>query len=151
MVGATFRGLTERSPSRTFFGELYARFAAPEAWRVFEDVVPTLDALAARGLKLGVISNWNERLRPLLERLKLAGYFDTIVVSREVRASKPSRGIFKQAVRRLGLRPEAILHVGDSLPMDVRGARAAGLSALLLQRTAGAVKAGQIKSLRELC
>ena len=102
LVDATFRGLTDRPPSQTFFAELYDRFAAPDAWRVFEDVVPTLDALAARGLKLGVISNWDERLRPLLERLKLAGYFEIIVVSREVRASKPARAIFQHAVREAG-------------------------------------------------
>jgi putative hydrolase of the HAD superfamily len=151
LVDATFRGLTERPPSETFFDELYACFAAPDAWRVFEDVVPTLNALAARGLKLGVISNWDERLRPLLGQLKLAGCFEAIVVSREVRASKPSRAIFRHAVRELGLPPEAVLHVGDSLSMDVRGAQAAGLLALLLKRGAGATKAGQIKSLQELC
>lgn len=151
LVDATFRGLTARPPSQTFFDELYTRFAAPDAWRVFEDVVPTLDALATRGLTLGVISNWDERLRPLSKRLKLAGYFELIVVSREVGASKPSGAIFHQAVRMLGLPPGHVLHVGDSLSMDVRGARAAGLSALRLDRTAGATKAGQIRSLRELC
>jgi putative hydrolase of the HAD superfamily len=151
LVDATFHGLTERPPSRSFFPELYKRFSAPDAWRIFEDVVPTLDALTARGLKLGVISNWDERLRPLLEQLKLAGYFEVIVVSREVRASKPSRAIFQQAVRRLGLPSEAVLHVGDSRSMDVRGARAAGLSALLLERAACGARAGRIKSLRELC
>jgi len=151
LVDATFHGLTDRPPSRSFFPELYARFAAPDVWRVFDDVVPTLDALAARGLKLGVISNWDERLRPLLEQLKLASHFEAIVVSREVRASKPSRAIFKHAVRMLGLPPEAVLHVGDSLSMDVRGARAAGLSALLLKRAAAGARAGRIKSLRELC
>ena len=98
------------------------------------------------GFKLGVISNWDERLRPLLEQLKLADYFEAIVVSREVRASKPSRTIFMHAVRELGLPPEAVLHVGDSLSMDVRGARAAGLSALLLKR--GARLRGRAKSRR---
>jgi putative hydrolase of the HAD superfamily len=151
LVDATFRGLTEQPPTQTFFAELYARFAEPDAWRIFPDVLPTLDALAARGLKLGVISNWDERLRPLLERLKLAGYFETIVVSREVRASKPARAIFQHAVRKLGLPAEAILHVGDSLSMDVRGARAAGLSVLLLKRGAACARAGQIKSLLDLC
>ena len=43
------------------------------------------------------------------------------------------------------------MHVGDSVSMDVRGARAAGLPVLLLKRAAGAARAGQIKSLRELC
>ena len=151
LVDATFRGLTHRPPSQTFFAELYARFAAPDAWRIYEDVIPTLDALAARGIKLGVISNWDERLRPLLDQLKLGGYFEVIIVSREVGSPKPSRGIFEQAVRKLGLPSEAVLHVGDSLEMDVRGARAAGLRALLLRRTGGIAKPGRIKSLREVC
>lgn len=87
----------------------------------------------------------------MLKRLELAGYFEIIVVSREVGVSKPSRAIFQHAVRLLGLPPEAVLHVGDSLLMDVRGARAAGLSALRLNRATGAARAGQIESLRELC
>jgi len=151
LVDATFRGLTDRPPSRTFFAELYARFAEPDAWRVFADVVPTLDALVAHGLRLGVISNWDERLRPLLKRLRLACRFDAIVVSREVGCSKPSCAIFEHAVQKLGLPPAAVLHVGDDRLMDVRGAQAAGLSALLLKRTARAAKAGQITSLGELC
>jgi putative hydrolase of the HAD superfamily len=151
LVDATFRGLTARPPSQTFFDELYVRFATPDAWRVFEDVVPTLDTLAAHDLKLAVISNWDERLRPLLEQLKLASYFEEIVVSREVGAAKPSRAIFRHALRALDLPPEAVLHVGDSPSMDVRGAQASGLSAVWLNRTTGVAKAGQIKSLRELC
>jgi putative hydrolase of the HAD superfamily len=151
LVDATFRGLTDRPPSQTFFDELYVRFAAPDAWRVFEDVVPTLDALAAHDLKLAVISNWDERLRPLLEQLKLASYFEVIVVSREVGAAKPSRAIFRHALRALDLPPESVLHVGDSPSMDMRGAQTAGLSALWLNRTTGVAKVGQIKSLRELC
>ena len=151
LVDATFRGLTDRPPSQTFFGELYTRFASPDAWRIYEDVIPTLDALAARGLRLGIISNWDERLRPLLDQLKLAGYFESIIVSREVGSPKPSRGIFEHALQKLGLPPRAVLHVGDSLAMDVRGARAAGLRALLLHRSGGVGKAGHIKSLRALC
>lgn len=143
-------GLTDRPPSRTFFAELYARFTEPDAWRVFADVVPTLKELAGRGLKLGVISNWDARLRPLLERLRLADYFEVIVVSSEVGCAKPSGDIFKDAVHQLGLPPDAVLHVGDDRLMDVRGAQAAGLSALLLHRTARTARAGLITSLREL-
>jgi putative hydrolase of the HAD superfamily len=151
LVDATFRGLTDRPPSQTFFPELYARFSAPDAWRIYEDVIPTLEALKARGLRLGVISNWDERLRPLLKRLKLADYFEAIIVSREVGSAKPARGIFEHAVRKLGLPPEAVLHVGDSLAMDVRGARHAGLRALLLHRAGGVARTGRIRSLCELC
>ncbi len=151
LVDSTFRGLTDRPPSQTFFAELYDRFAAPETWRIYEDVIRTLETLAARGLKLGVISNWDQRLRPLLQKLKLAGFFESIVVSCEVGFSKPSRGIFEHAVRKLGLAPGAVLHVGDSHLMDVRGARAAGLLSFLLCRTGSAAKPGRIKSLHELC
>jgi putative hydrolase of the HAD superfamily len=132
------------------FADVYARFDEPEAWRVFSDVVPVLDALASHGVKLGVISNWDERLRPLLQRLKLADYFDAIIVSHEVGFPKPSTVIFQHAAEKLALPPEAILHVGDSLAMDAQGARAAGFQALELRRDAGAIAPRQVNSLGAL-
>src|SRR2546423_1815961 len=75
LVDETFRGVTEEPPSQTFFPELYEHFGRADAWRIFDDVRPALDALATRGVKLGAISNWDERLRPLLAELKLADYF----------------------------------------------------------------------------
>src|SRR5262245_28296146 len=68
MVNATFAGLVrdQEAPSPAFFAALYDRFAEPIAWRVFDDVLPALESLTMRGLKLGLISNWDERLRPLL-------------------------------------------------------------------------------------
>ena len=151
LVEATFRGVIEGPPSRALFDDLYARFGRREAWRIFDDVVPTLETLAARGFKLGVVSNWDERLRPLLRRLKLHGYFDTIVVSCEAGCAKPAAGIFELAAERLALARETILHVGDSPALDALGARAAGFQALALRREAKRAAAGQIKSLRQLC
>src|SRR5215471_19623562 len=57
LVDETFRGLTERPPSQTFFPELYEHFGRPDAWRMFDDALPALETLASRGVKLGVISN----------------------------------------------------------------------------------------------
>jgi putative hydrolase of the HAD superfamily len=150
LVDATFLDLTGQPPSRTFFTELYDHFSTPGAWRIFDDVIPALQALAEGGIKLGVISNWDERLRPLLERFRLAEYFETIVVSSEVRTAKPAAAIFQYAARSLGLPPAAVLHVGDDPAMDVRGARAAGLRGLLLRRDDGPIQPGCISSLREL-
>jgi len=154
LVDETFAGLLEVPPSRTFFPELYERFSHPDAWHIFEDVLPALQTLAARGLKLGVISNWDERLTPLLGKLGLASQFAAVIVSREVGAAKPSPAIFHEAARRLGLPPTAILHVGDSPALDVAGARAAGMRALLLKRSRRKAPAGMqracIGSLREL-
>src|SRR5215813_451777 len=60
VVDATFAGLVPDAPSSDFFAALYDHFADPAAWRIFEDVLPTLESLAARGLKLGLVSNWDE-------------------------------------------------------------------------------------------
>jgi putative hydrolase of the HAD superfamily len=153
IVDRTFSGLTEVPPSRTFFPALYDHFATPDAWRVFEDVRPTLEVLTARGYKLGVISNWDERLRPLLGRLGLDHFFTEVIISCEVGAPKPDRRIFLRAAEKLGTEPGTILHVGDSLKADIEGAQAAGLMAIELRRD-GAATPGKspavIRSLREL-
>ena len=77
---------------------------------------------AWRLLSLGIISNWDERLRPLLAKLDLAKYFEVIIISCEVGFPKPSPVIFEQAAKKLGLASEFILHVGDSDEHDAEGA-----------------------------
>lgn len=109
-----------------FFPAVYERFAQPDVWIVYGDVIRTLEDLAAREVKLGIISNWDDRLIPLLERLGLKKYFDTIIVSCNVGFTKPSPVIFEQAVRWLKVLPENLLHVGDSPKEDIDGASAAG-------------------------
>jgi putative hydrolase of the HAD superfamily len=64
LVDRVFDGLVPRLPSETFFPELYDEFAQVSAWRIFDDVIPTIEALAGIGLDLGIISNWDDRLRP---------------------------------------------------------------------------------------
>jgi putative hydrolase of the HAD superfamily len=150
LVDETFFGLTRQPPSETFFPVLYDQFAKPELWRVFPDVVPTLESLARRGLHLGIISNWDERLRPLLAQLKLDLYFNKVVISCEIGCCKPDRGIFEAASNQLGIPASEILHVGDSDLNDTQGARDAGFQAALLIRSSKAQKAGQIRSLLQL-
>ena len=150
LVDKVFAGLSPKPPSEWFFAELYQRFAEPPAWHIFEDVKPAIDALAGLGLNLAVISNWDERLEPLLEALELRKYFETVIVSREIGFSKPSPVIFEHAARKLGLAPEYILHVGDSPREDVEGAQAAGFKALLIARNRDAPVAGTVRSLGDL-
>jgi putative hydrolase of the HAD superfamily len=83
---------------------------------------------------LGIISNWDDRLRPLLRELQLDSYFDSIVISGEAGLQKPDPRLFQAAAAQLNTPPEAILHIGDNPSEDVAGARAAGLQALLLTR-----------------
>lgn len=150
VVDEVFEGLVDIPPSRTFFPELYDRFAQAESWRIYEDVLPTLDRLAAQGLRLAVISNWDERLRDLLRRLDLDGRFETIVVSSEIGHAKPHPAIFAAATARLGLPADRILHVGDSAEADLRGAREAGFRALQILRAADEPGPDHLRSLLEL-
>ncbi len=150
LVAQTFAGLWEFPPDGEFFSQVYDRFKEPEAWRIFDDVRPTLDALAARGINLGIISNWDDRLLPLLTRMGLAKYFETIIVSCDIGFPKPSPVIFEHSAKKLGLPPQNILHVGDSPEQDVTGAKGAGYQALLLDRNAEDAADGTIRSLAEL-
>lgn len=133
LVQKTFAGLSG-PPPKVFFNELYTRFAQPDAWRVFDDVLPALELLAKRRMRLAVISNWDERLRILLPALKLERFFEAIVVSCEVGRTKPSPLIFKRAAEILGVSPEEILHVGDSFEEDITGGERAGFKAIWLRR-----------------
>ncbi len=150
LVHEVLAGLGPAPPSRRLFSELYERFARADAWRIYDDVLPVLDRLTADGFRLAVISNWDERLRSLLRTLHLDSFFETIVVSCEVCHRKPEREIFDEAARQLGLPASRILHVGDSLEMDLLGARNAGLAALRIDRAATEVSPDQLQSMLEL-
>jgi putative hydrolase of the HAD superfamily len=150
LVDRTFAGLCQSRPSRTFFPAIYERFAQSEAWRIYDDVLPSLDALASKDMPLAVISNWDARLRPLLQQFRLDRYFEIIVVSCEIGFAKPSPVIFEYAAEKLGIVPEHIMHVGDSVHEDVAGAKAAGVQGLLIDRDKAVVDAVQISSLRQL-
>lgn len=134
LVARVFDGVSDVGRQGEFFDALYEHFATTVPWRVFPDVVPTLTRLRNRGIKLGVISNWDERLRPLLSALHLARHFDAILVSAEEGIQKPDPAIFRAAARRLGVSPSEAAHVGDSSGEDVAGARAAGMQAVLVNR-----------------
>ena len=150
LVNDTFASAGAPHPSGECFAAIYRRFAGASAWRVFDDVVPTLTTLAGRGVALGVISNWDERLRPLLEALNLARRFRTIVVSCEAGHAKPAREIFLRAAAELGCEPGAILHVGDGAREDTAGARAAGLRALRIRRDSPPAAENELSSLAAL-
>jgi putative hydrolase of the HAD superfamily len=134
IVDDTFAGLVAPPPSETFFPELFERFAQPSAWRIYDDVWPALDELSHRRVRLGVISNWDNRLRALLAALELASRFEVIVISCEQGCAKPARAMFKSAARQFRLPPAEILHVGDNWEADVQGARAAGFHSIQIAR-----------------
>ena len=130
-----FRTLGQKNEA--CFEDLFNAFARPEAWQAFPDTEDTLREARTRGLHVGVISNWDERLRPLLDVMGLANYFDSITISCEVGVEKPSAEIFLAALQSANVYTDEAIHVGDSYDEDVRGAEAVGMRAMLLNRQGG--------------
>jgi putative hydrolase of the HAD superfamily len=133
-----------------FFAELFESFAHASRWRVFPQAEKTLGLLAARGYRLGVLSNWDRRLRTVLAETGLERYFHAVLISSEVGVEKPDAGIFRAAERALGAKPSACLHVGDSRKHDLEGAHAAGWKALLVRHEDGARDPHEISFLPDL-
>jgi putative hydrolase of the HAD superfamily len=107
---------------------------SPESWMPFPDAVETLDALRRRGIKLAIVSNFVDTLAALCELHQLSRYFDVIVASVEAGAMKPDPRIFHRALNRLGVGAEETWHVGDNYWADVLGARAVGITPVLVDR-----------------
>jgi putative hydrolase of the HAD superfamily len=114
--------------------ELFDHFARPELWRVYPDAGEQLQRWKQRGLRLAVVSNFDQRLIQLLEGLGLADLFSAVVVSSAVGAAKPDPRPFHRALDALDLAPTEVWHVGDS-PADEAGARAAGVRCVLIRRS----------------
>lgn len=102
---------------------------------LFDDVAPALDALKKRGLILGMISNVEQDMSRTFARLRLTDWLQIMVTSQEAGANKPNPLIFKYALEKIGVPPSEALFVGDQYQVDVMGARAAGMPAVLIDRT----------------
>ncbi len=117
------------------FEELWTHFGRPDAWRCFPDVGPTLQALRGRGVPIRIASNFDGRLRVVVQGLpELAWLSEALVISSEVGYRKPHPEFYRAVCASLALPPERILSVGDDEENDVLGAERAGLRGLLIDR-----------------
>ena len=115
-----------------FFEDLYLTFASPECWKLFDGAAECLRTLKAAGYRVGILSNWDHRLRRILEGTSLLPELDEVVISSEVGSEKPSLEIFQEGARRWGLRPEELLYVGDSYYHDIEPCQKLGWSTVLI-------------------
>ncbi len=111
------------------FEDLYRHYGRPGAWRIATDAPDRVADLRAAGVRVGVLSNWDLRLRPLLDQLGVLHWVDDAIVSAEVGLEKPDPAIFHLACAHLGARPSHTVHLGDSRRDDLEGALGAGLHA----------------------
>jgi putative hydrolase of the HAD superfamily len=127
-------------------------FGRVERWAAYDDVAPAFGRLADRGIRIGIISNWDRRLRGIFVGLGLHGRVDAVISSAMVGLHKPDPRIFELACERVGVVPEDAAHVGDHYYADVLGARVAGMTPVLIDRHGWSVPDGVdvIASLDEL-
>jgi putative hydrolase of the HAD superfamily len=122
------------NPDQAFF-ELWDHFRRPQAWRTFSDVAPALEFLTARNLPIRIASNFDARLRTVVQGLpELAPCAEDLIISSEVGYRKPHAAFYHATCASLRLPPERVLCVGDDLENDVVAPRRAGLRGMLLDR-----------------
>jgi len=135
VVDRAFRDSGEaRGCGEACFEEIFTHFGKGDAWQVPPDVVPAIEAFRARGLKVGVLSNFDARLRSVLDDLDLTRRFDTLTISSEAGWEKPHPNIYRMAMRSLDVQPAEAVMAGDDWEHDVEGPTACGLRAFWLRR-----------------
>ncbi|HEY4258258.1 MAG TPA: HAD-IA family hydrolase [Candidatus Udaeobacter sp.] len=116
-----------------FFEVAYEHFAEADVWQLYPEVPDVLEQLQPR-FQLTVISNFDGRLRLILEHLGISKFFTHIFVSSEIGADKPDPEIYRRALKFIDLKPNEILHVGNDPERDWEAASAAGLLVFRLDR-----------------
>lgn len=122
--------------------------------RLFDDAVPFLENLRARGIKIAIVSNCTENTRPMLVALGVDALADALVLSCEVGAAKPAAEIFRHALDQLGVAAEAAVFVDDQAGF-CEGSVAAGIDAVQIVRgeldgRAPVARTAVVRSLREV-
>jgi putative hydrolase of the HAD superfamily len=116
-----------------FFEIAYDHFGEPDVWELYPEVPGVLEQLQQR-FQLAVISNFDGRLRFILQHLGISRFFTHIFISSEIGADKPDPEIFRRALKLIDLKSNEVLHVGDDPQRDWEAASAAGLSIFRLDR-----------------
>jgi putative hydrolase of the HAD superfamily len=129
------------------FEQLFEHFARPDSWRCFDEVTAVVTALRSRGYQTVLASNFDRRLHAVCDGIPALQLFSQRIISSEVGCRKPGKPFYEALIECSGCQPHEILMVGDDLENDVVGARAAGLSAVYVNRRTPCSQ-GEISDLR---
>ena len=105
-----------------------------DSWQPYTYTAEVLEDLAKKGYRMGVISNWDESARAILEKHDLDRFFEHIIVSSEVGWEKPDSEIFQKALQAASTNPGECIYVGDNYYDDAVGSRKAGIEPLIVNR-----------------
>ncbi|MEM1370016.1 MAG: HAD-IA family hydrolase [Cyanobacteria bacterium P01_H01_bin.15] len=118
-----------------FFGSLYVHFATADPWFVYPDVWAKLQTWRSQRIELGILSNFDQRLLPVLDNLGLSPFFQSVTIPILAGAEKPDPQIFEYALaQHPGIERSNTWFIGDSFSQDYEGATAIGFQAILIQR-----------------
>ena len=101
---------------------------------LFDDVLPTLRTLKGRKLIQGLLTNASKNIISIHRKLDLEPYLDFVVTPEEAGADKPKPAIFLAALERAGVSASEAVHIGDQYDLDIVGARAVGITPILIDR-----------------
>jgi putative hydrolase of the HAD superfamily len=122
-----------------FFEIAYEHFAEAGVWELYPEVLDVLENLQPQ-FQLAVISNFDGRLRMILEQLGISKFFSQVFLSSEIGADKPDPEIFRRALGVVDLPSDQVLHVGDDPERDWKAATAAGLPIFRLDRAKNSLR-----------
>jgi HAD superfamily hydrolase (TIGR01662 family) len=117
--------------------EVYEEWALHHHFEMYDDVPDVLRTIAARGIKIGLISNSHRPLTSFQSHFELEGLVSATVSSSEHGYLKPHPSIFNAALQLIGVEAKDAVMVGDSLGQDVAGALSVGMRAVLVRRGSG--------------
>ena len=127
------------------------RWRQVENFDLYADVLPCLQCLDDAGLAAGIVTNTDRDLLEAIEHFGLSRFVTAVSASYDVGVMKPDPRIYEHALAQAGVSAADAVMVGDSYHDDVRGAQAAGIVGILLDRAGGSTKpAPTIRSLAEL-
>lgn len=118
-------------PLDRMYKDLYEHFISKDAWSVAPGVKEALERLRVQNIRLGVVSNMDDRLERILHAVELRQYFDFLLPSALAGIEKPDIRIFQQALNKAQVDAKYALHVGDHLTEDYIAARKCGMHALI--------------------
>ena len=114
---------------------LFETFSSSASYKLFDDVLPTLNAIDEAGYRMGLISNFERWLEEMLVELEVGHHFEPAIISGIAGVEKPDPAIYELALEKAGVPPENAVHVGDSPGMDVEPAASLGIRGILIDRS----------------
>jgi HAD superfamily hydrolase (TIGR01549 family) len=128
--------------------EMERSWAIAHHFELYDDALPTLDALRERGLKIGLLSNSARDLDEFVAHHRLT--VDAALTSRAHGKTKPHEAIFRRMLELLDVASGEAMMVGDTIEDDIDGALAVGMRAVLVDRERRYPETGALDDLREL-